>query len=1471
MDIKDSYLHGTVGVVKSISVSADKLKYKLADIAGTVKEVTLPVATQTANGLLSKEDKKKLDNMIATKVANDLILKIDSGTTEGTSLYTYNGSAAKTLDIKSGTGIAFSKTAGALQIFNSGVRSIATGTTNGTISVNTNGTSANVAVKGLGSAAYTSSGGYIRQINIGTITDPSNLHTKVIDYFGDHRTVMAQLKSEDGLWGHLLLKFQNPTQSTYGVDGSGLFMTGSTFYRWSFTGKDTTEEPLVVNKYKIYDEGNLGVVSSSVNGLAPKVINTNTATVGSAYYVLASTNGSATPSWYKLPSNAFANDDTKVTQTNTTTNASYRVLFSGNNNDTTETTTARKSGKLLFNPNTGDLTAERFVGGFITTKSPNIANTWKPQTVMAWFPHISKNSNNYAGDDTGFPVASNANGILWLGLHDASSNPSTSLGHGYQLGFSSNGNIYTRYFYTNVPTTANGGSWKQIAYTTSNITGNAATATHASTADKLKTKRKIWGQNFDGTADVSGDMTGVGTINNYFNFQKGTSSNAALHAENIFSTVDYVHLYVSNLDKSRTDRPLVLQHGYGNVGIGASQPTHKLTVNGDVKATSFIGNLDGTYVNKLTNYNKATAIAALAATDTLNTALGKLEYKADVAYDLVKGAYDGDGTIENLAEILKVLEGIKDTETIQAIIGKYLPLAGGTMEGTIHMNNNVLTWSGNTYTWDNTPNGLLGINTSSTDKGGYYGGIQYKQYYGLQLRVAGGDLTKFEIRGHNGDYWGDWGKLWHSKNMGENSGLNADMLDGYHANSTNTPWNSIPVIRDDGVMEVGGFIDFHYDNTTNSSHSTTLVCTGNHSNTVNLPSTSGTLALTSGTIDYAKKLKYSTQIKTQEDLDGFLEANTFKVAPFSSITGPGFAGNDGMVLSIPWTSTSYGAQIIIDDNHGGVVKIRQKENTTWSNWYTFLTSKNYTSYLPLLNSSDTHATNTSVIYSPTTAGTSGQVLTSNGSGAPSWSDVSNLNVNSAKVLKPYAARPTSLNINFSDGGIRNYKATASTTEGKCSEDAHIIHCAWDAENGHNYQLALINANKNTFGLEFRGQSGYTWSDWHTVLTDLNYTTYINSTNFPGLAGVRSVTINNDYLKVNTNGTITNLTIPYATKATSLKHTSLTTGQDLNTLTTEGVYSHTQTSVCNSLVNGPTGRSNGECRLEVINCGHSQHTLQLLYTKAGKSGEIWYRMGTSDATWSTWKKIAFASDYLPLSGGTMTGNILLGGGNAILGSGNSIPAKFKDYAAINPEVHSVWLAATGTGSNNVAGSEASGILFDGNTIKMWTPMDNAPQIIDSDDGTAYTLLHSGNITKSHVGLGNVDNTADANKSVKYATSAGSASKLGSTTIVSSKAFSLVNTQWIDVKDASDNVYTFTNLASGTYAVQITCGNLVASGIMSVYKNIDDTAGDEIPLHVYHDSSQPWRPYLRTSGKKLQISSNDAAATSRTVTIKIAQIL
>lgn len=50
-----------------------------------------------------------------------------------------------------------------------------------------------------------------------------------------------------------------------------------------------------------------GIVSKDANGLAPRVINTNKATIGQAFYLLASSDGQTTPSWYKLPTNAFNN------------------------------------------------------------------------------------------------------------------------------------------------------------------------------------------------------------------------------------------------------------------------------------------------------------------------------------------------------------------------------------------------------------------------------------------------------------------------------------------------------------------------------------------------------------------------------------------------------------------------------------------------------------------------------------------------------------------------------------------------------------------------------------------------------------------------------------------------------------------------------------------------------------------------------------------------------------------------------------------------------------------------------------------------------------------------------------------------------------------------------------------------------------------------------------------------------------
>ena len=54
----------------------------------------------------------------ASSVANNLTIKFDTGTTEGTNKYTFNGSEAKTIDIQAGQGISLTKSAGVVTISN---------------------------------------------------------------------------------------------------------------------------------------------------------------------------------------------------------------------------------------------------------------------------------------------------------------------------------------------------------------------------------------------------------------------------------------------------------------------------------------------------------------------------------------------------------------------------------------------------------------------------------------------------------------------------------------------------------------------------------------------------------------------------------------------------------------------------------------------------------------------------------------------------------------------------------------------------------------------------------------------------------------------------------------------------------------------------------------------------------------------------------------------------------------------------------------------------------------------------------------------------------------------------------------------------------------------------------------------------------------------------------------------------------
>jgi hypothetical protein len=101
---------------------------------------------------------------VPTSLSNSIAIKFDSGTTEGTDLYTFNGSAPKTFSINGGTNITITKTANTISVASTDTNyyptavTMTAGTTAGpTVDLTMSGTS-NITGSAIPSASNTASG-----------------------------------------------------------------------------------------------------------------------------------------------------------------------------------------------------------------------------------------------------------------------------------------------------------------------------------------------------------------------------------------------------------------------------------------------------------------------------------------------------------------------------------------------------------------------------------------------------------------------------------------------------------------------------------------------------------------------------------------------------------------------------------------------------------------------------------------------------------------------------------------------------------------------------------------------------------------------------------------------------------------------------------------------------------------------------------------------------------------------------------------------------------------------------------------------------------------------------------------------------------------------------------------------------------------------------------------------------------------
>ena len=322
------------------------------------------------------------------------------------------------------------------------------------------------------------------------------------------------------------------------------------------------------------------------------------------------------------------------------------------------------------------------IGDFIGKRSGNMTPTYK-QSVVATVSYYNIYRKLSANGERVLPYVISYDSKYYIALKLTGSNYT-----GYFFGYANE--LMSEFIQLNFTSATAIPTGVTVIYEPSGM-DYYGTASSANLANQLSTARTLWGQSFDGSANVSGDMTGVGTL----------TASGLITANGNVSTASYIiignyKLTSTNdgLSVTRTDNTNANLYATGEVtafGIGTSSSggldIDAMWAELKTASSSPLKQIDQSHLTTaLSDYTKTANLATVAISGSYQDLTNKPTIPAaQVQTDW--NATTGMAAILNKPNNLVTTTSLNSTlqnyaQTSQ--LANYLPLEGGTMTGTIN-------------------------------------------------------------------------------------------------------------------------------------------------------------------------------------------------------------------------------------------------------------------------------------------------------------------------------------------------------------------------------------------------------------------------------------------------------------------------------------------------------------------------------------------------------------------------------------------------------------------------------------------------------------------------------------------------------------------------------------------------------------------------------------------------------------------